>query len=147
MLGRTVRDPLGIEGNVLEIAGLGLLDIDTVMDAEKTVRNSTATTVADGDALSGYQIHLGITEGVDCGRPFAIVDGVADGAMSGDGRVMGTYLHGLFSSDSYRSRLLQSFGLTGDNRNYRAGVEAALDAVAADLETYLDKSWLDRLLD
>jgi adenosylcobyric acid synthase len=146
MLGRTVRDPLGIEGSVLESEGLGLLDITTVMDAEKTVRNSTATSVDHGDALSGYQIHLGITEGADCGRPFAIVDGTPDGAMSGDGRIMGTYLHGLFSSDGYRSRLLRGFGLVGESRNYRAGVEAALDEVAADLETCLDKGWLDSLL-
>jgi adenosylcobyric acid synthase len=146
MLGRAVHDPLGHEGNVLEIEGLGLLDVSTVMDAEKTVRNSTAISALHGDALEGYQIHLGITEGADCGRPFAIVDGKPDGATSGDGRISGTYLHGLFASDGYRLRLLQSFGLNGEGSNYRAGVEQALDEVAADLETHLDKNWLDSLL-
>ncbi|MFK0330190.1 cobyric acid synthase [Rhizobium sp. NPDC090275] len=146
MLGRMVRDPLGIEGSVREIEGLGLLDVETVMDAEKTVRNSVAVSAENGEALSGYQIHLGITEGADRVRPFAIVDGKPDGAISGDGRVIGTYLHGLFASDGYRSRLLASFGLTGQSRDYRAGVEQALDEVAAELETHLDKRWLDNLL-
>lgn len=146
MLGRTVRDPLGIEGSVLETEGLGLLDIETEMAPEKTVRNSTAVSSAHAEPLSGYQIHLGVTKGSDCGRPFAIVDGAPDGAVSADGRIMGTYLHGLFGGDAFRARLLQGFGLSGERRNYRAGVEQALDEVATELETYLDKSWLGRLL-
>jgi hypothetical protein len=97
--------------------------------------------------LSGYQIHLGRHPGADCGRPFAIVDGKPDGAVSGDGRVVGTYLHGLFASDAYRSRLLQSFGLTGGGtRNYRAGVEQALDEIAAELEAILTNAGSASLL-
>ncbi|EPE98286.1 cobyric acid synthase [Rhizobium grahamii] len=146
MLGHKVHDPLGIEGSTLEVEGLGLLDVDTEMAPEKTVRNSVATAVEDGSPLSGYQIHLGVTSGEDCGRPFAIVDGRPDGAMSADGRVAGTYLHGLFASDAYRSRLLQSFGLAGETADYRAGVESALDDIAAELEACLDRRWLDELL-
>jgi adenosylcobyric acid synthase len=146
MLGLKVQDPDGVEGDALEAEGLGLLAVETVMAPEKTVRNSVATSVECGDPLSGYQIHLGVTRGEDCGRPFAIVDGKPDGATSGDGRVVGTYLHGLFSSDAYRSRLLQSFGLAGGTRNYRAGVEQALDEIAAELEFHLDERWLGELL-
>ncbi|MBB3317806.1 adenosylcobyric acid synthase [Rhizobium sp. BK181] len=146
MLGRKVHDPLGIEGSTLEAEGLGLLDVETEMAPEKTVRNSVATMVEDGSPLSGYQIHLGVTSGEDCGRPFAIVDGKSDGAVSADGRVAGTYLHGLFASDAYRSRLLQSFGLAGERTDYRAGVEKALDDIAAELEACLDRRWLDELL-
>ncbi|MBB3542079.1 MULTISPECIES: cobyric acid synthase [unclassified Rhizobium] len=146
MLGRKVHDPLGIEGSTLEVEGLGLLDVETEMAPEKTVRNSVATMVEDGSPLSGYQIHLGVTSGEDCGRPFAIVDGKPDGAVSADGRVAGTYLHGLFASDAYRSRLLQSFGLAGERTDYRAGVEKALDDIAAELEACLDGRWLDELL-
>jgi adenosylcobyric acid synthase len=146
MLGRKVHDPLGIEGYAVDMAGLGLLDVETEMAPEKTVRNSVATAVEDGSPLSGYQIHLGITSGEDCGRPFAIVDGRPDGAVSADGRIAGTYLHGLFASDIYRSRLLRSFGLSGDTNDYRAGVEKALDDVAAELEACLDRRWLDELL-
>jgi adenosylcobyric acid synthase len=146
MLGRTVRDPLGIEGATTEIEGLGLLDVETEMAPEKTVRNSSAHSAEYDVPLSGYQIHLGITRGEDCARPAAIVDGLADGAVSADGRIMGTYLHGLFGSDAYRTRLLQSFGLSGEGGNYRESVDRALDEVAGGLEQHLDPHWLAGLL-
>ncbi|MHC2214861.1 adenosylcobyric acid synthase [Rhizobium leguminosarum] len=146
MLGRTVHDPLGIEGGTLERPGLGLLDIETEMAPEKTVRNSQARSTEYDAPLAGYQIHLGITRGPDCDRPSAIIDGAPDGALSADGRIMGTYLHGLFGSDAYRDRLLQSFGLSGGRRNYRESVEQALDDVAGELERHLDSRWLAGLL-
>jgi adenosylcobyric acid synthase len=146
MLGRTVHDPLGIEGGTAETPGLGLLDVETEMAPEKTVRNSSARSAQYGVPLSGYQIHLGITRGPDCARPSAIVDGRPDGAISPDGRVMGTYLHGLFGSDAYRAALLESFGLAGERRSYRAGVEHALDEIASELERHLDAAWLGNLL-
>ncbi|MBB4572701.1 cobyric acid synthase [Rhizobium lentis] len=146
MLGRTVRDPLGIEGGTIEAAGLALLDVETEMAPEKTVRNSQARSTEYDLSLAGYQIHLGVTRGPDCVRPSAIVDGVPDGALSADGRIMGTYLHGLFGSDTYRARLLQSFGLSGERRNYRDSVEHALDEIAGELERHLDPHWLAGLL-
>ncbi len=142
MLGRKVHDPLGIEGGTVETPGLSLLDVETEMAPEKTVRNSTARSTEYDAPLAGYQIHLGITRGPDCVRPSAIVDGAPDGALSPDGRIMGTYLHGLFSSDAYRARLLQSFGLSGEASNYRENVDRALDEVAGGLEQYLDPRWL-----
>ncbi len=142
MLGRKVHDPLGIEGGTVETQGLSLLDVETEMVPEKTVRNSTARSTEYDAPLAGYQIHLGITRGPDCVRPSAIVDGAPDGALSPDGRIMGTYLHGLFSSDAYRARLLQSFGLSGEASNYRENVDRALDEVAGGLEQYLDPRWL-----
>lgn len=146
MLGRRVRDPLGIEGVVTDIEGLGLLDVDTEMAPEKTVRNSSARSCQYEVPLSGYQIHLGITRGADCARPAAVVDGLPDGAVSADGHVMGTYLHGLFGSDAYRGRLLESFGLSGERANYRQSVDQALDDVAAELERTLDDRFLAGLL-
>ncbi|MBY3343900.1 cobyric acid synthase [Rhizobium laguerreae] len=146
MLGRMVHDPLGIEGGTLETPGLGLLDVETEMAPEKTVRNSQARSTEYDTPLAGYQIHLGITRGPDCDRPSAIIDGASDGALSADGRIMGTYLHGLFGSDAYRARLLQSFGLSGEQRNYRDLVEQALDEVAGELERHLDPRWLAGLL-
>ncbi|MBY5531962.1 cobyric acid synthase [Rhizobium leguminosarum] len=143
MLGRMVHDPLGIEGGTLETPGLGLLDVETEMAPEKTVRNSQAHSTEYDDApLAGYQIHLGITRGPDCDRPSAIIDGAPGGALSANGRIMGTYLHGLFGSDAYRARLLQSFGLSGEQRNYRESVEQALDEIAEELERHLDPRWL-----
>ncbi|WP_416064102.1 cobyric acid synthase [Rhizobium sp. ZK1] len=146
MLGRRVHDPLGIEGAVTDIEGLGLLDVDTEMAPEKTVRNSSARSCQYEVPLSGYQIHLGITQGADCARPVAVVDGLPDGAVSADGHVMGTYLHGLFGSDAYRGRLLESFGLSGERANYRQSVDQALDDVAAELERTLDDRFLAGLL-
>ncbi|MGV4795460.1 cobyric acid synthase [Rhizobium sp. F40D2] len=146
MLGCMVHDPLGIEGGTLETPGLALLDVETEMAPEKTVRNSQARSTEYDVPLAGYQIHLGVTNGPDCDRPSAIVDGVPDGAISADGRIMGTYLHGLFGSDAYRTRLLQSFGLSGERRNYRESVEQALDEIAGELERYLDPRWLAGLL-
>ncbi len=145
MLGSRVTDPLGIEGSEREIAGLGLLAVETEMALEKTVRNSRARSLQHDVALEGYEIHLGRTTGPDCDRAPVLIDGRSDGAMSADGRVMGTYLHGLFGSDAYRAALLQSFGIEGGGTSYRQSVEAALDDVAAELEAVLDGDWIDRL--
>ncbi|MDX8433956.1 cobyric acid synthase [Mesorhizobium abyssinicae] len=138
MLGRKVSDPAGIEGSVTEAEGLGLLDIETVMEPEKTVRNVSARSVQFDLPLEGYEIHLGRTIGPDLARPSAIINGIDDGAISADGKVVGTYLHGLFSADAFRARFLESLGVKGGGIDYRADVERALDEVAAELETHLD---------
>jgi len=137
MLGRMVRDPGGRESSVREAPGLGLLDVETVMEADKTVRNVSAHSLHHDAPLEGYEIHLGRTEGPDRARPVALIEGVPDGATSADGRVFGTYLHGLFGADLFRARFLSTFGVTGGG-DYRAGVDAALDAIAARLEEHLD---------
>jgi len=138
MLGRVVRDPLGIEGGVAETEGLGLLDVETVMEPEKTVRNVVARSVAYDEPLSGYEIHLGRTTGPDCLRPSAVIDGVEDGATSADGKVFGTYMHGIFGADAFRQKFLKSLGVKGGSIDYRAEVERALDELAAHLEKHLD---------
>lgn len=138
MLGRVVRDPHGIEGLVTEAEGLGLLDIETVMEPEKTVRNVIARSVHFDTELEGYEIHLGVTTGPDCLRPAAIVNNADDGATSADGKVFGTYLHGLFGTDSFRAKFLESLGIKGAGIDYRGEVERALDEIAAHLETHLD---------
>ena len=138
MLGRMVRDPDGIEGSVTEAEGLGLLDIETVMEPEKTVRNVSARSVPFGLPLEGYEIHLGRTTGPDMARPSAVINGADDGAISADGKVLGTYLHGLFSADAFRAKFLESLGVRGGGIDYRAEVEKALDDIAAELENHLD---------
>lgn len=138
MLGRKVCDPDGIEGGAREVEGLGLLDVATTMEREKTVRNVSARSMAFGLPLEGYEIHLGRTEGADRARPVATIDGVADGAMSSDGKVFGTYLHGLFQADEFRSRFLESLGVKSCVSDYRGEVERALDDIAAQLEACLD---------
>jgi len=147
MLGRTIRDPDGIEGDVREVEGLGLLDVETVMAPEKRLANSKARSLAYEAALEGYEIHLGRTEGPDHQRPYVEIEGRADGAMSGDGRIAGTYLHRLFDSNDFRASLLGSFGIRGGTADYRQSVDAALDDVASELEAHLDRRWLDNLLE
>jgi len=134
MLGRSVRDPQAVEGGETMAEGLGFLDIETEMAPEKTVRNIQARSAVHDVALSGYEIHLGVSEGPDCARPMTLLDGRPDGAVSPDGKVSGTYLHGLFDSDAYRAKLLAEFGIRGGQTNFRADVDAALDEIADDLD-------------
>jgi adenosylcobyric acid synthase len=146
MLGRMIRDPDGIEGDVMQVEGLGLLDVETIMAPEKRLANSKAHSLAYDTSLQGYEIHLGRTEGPDHQRPYVEIEGRPDGAMSGDGRIAGTYLHRLFDSNSFRARLLESFGISGGASDYRQSVDAALDGVAAELGAHLDGHWLDGVL-
>ena len=146
MLGRSVSDPLVLEGGERSVEGLGLLDVETEMAPEKTVRNTVARSLQYDVELSGYEIHLGITKGPDCGRPSVDIDGRGDGAISADGRVMGTYLHGLFGSDAYRANLLESFGIKSGGQNYRQTVDRALDDLAAELESRLSPTFVDQFL-
>jgi adenosylcobyric acid synthase len=144
MLGRSIADPDGLEGAAAKVAGLGLLKVDTVMAPEKTVRNVEARSVMFDVQLAGYEIHLGLTTGPDCARPVAEIDGRMEGATSRDGRVFGTYLHGLFAGDAFRTRYLEGFGVVASGRQHAASVDAALDAIANRLDQVLD---IDALLD
>ncbi len=137
MLGRVVSDPDGIEGLPGSSAGLGLLDIETVLEAKKhTVPIRTA------DGLAGYEIHMGRSFGPGLARPFLHLDGRPEGAVSEDGLVFGTYCHGLFASDGFRERFLAQMGAERC-RAWETEIDATLDSLADHLETHLN---LDRLL-
>lgn len=138
MLGKTVLDPGGIEGLQREAEGLGMLDVGTVMEPKKTVRNTVAHSAVLDVPVDGYEIHLGNTDGRDCARPVIRIGDRPDGATSEDGKVFGTYLHGLFGSDEFRHRYLASLGLAGPYCDYRGSVEGALDEIAATLEQVVD---------
>lgn len=138
MLGRIVADPAGAEGEPGETRGLGLLDVTTVMAADKRVRRVRAVHAESGLGLDGYEIHVGRTQGADCARPFAHVDGRPDGATSPDGRVIGTYLHGLFRDDAFRRQMLMRWGAEGSDLSHAATVEATLEALADHMEMHLD---------
>jgi adenosylcobyric acid synthase len=137
MLGRTIADQDGVEGPTGTVAGLGLLEVDTVLGDDKTTEPVSGRHQESGASLSGYEIHLGRTEGPDCGRPFLEIGGRPDGAVSADGLVAGTYVHGLFASDAFRRAYLEKLGGRA-TANYEAGVEAALDGLAAHLAAHLD---------
>ncbi|WP_375254952.1 cobyric acid synthase [Yoonia sp.] len=143
MLGREIIDDLGIEGPPARVKGLGLLDVATRMVPQKRLALSHARYLPTGDAVRGYEIHLGVTTGPDCARSWLSLDGRAEGAASGDGRVMGCYLHGLFAADGFRSAYLKELGKPIAAYDYAKSVEDTLDALAAHLETHMD---IDRLL-
>jgi adenosylcobyric acid synthase len=137
MLGQLIADPLGIEGGAAEITGLGLLDVATELGPEKALR--AARGQALGEALAGYEMHMGVTTGAGCTVPFALLDsGRQDGAISADARVMGTYCHGIFGSTGLRRALLARIGVGSAGVDYAASVDAALDELAAALERHLD---------
>ncbi len=143
MLGRTIADPDGIEGPPGKIEGLGLIDVETTLSDEKRLEPVRGTT-RDGVSFFGYEMHMGVTEGPDRARPFAhLADGTPEGAVAADGRVLGTYIHGLFADDRQRAAWLGRFAAGPANIAYDALVEATLDALAAHLAAHLD---LDRLL-
>ncbi len=145
MLGQEVRDPQGIEGAPGSTRGLGLLDVVTEMTPDKRLTRTRATHKASNLTLEGYEIHIGRSEGPDRARPFAEVDGAPEGAISADGRVMGSYLHGLFASDAFRAAFLRDLGLPATQRDHGAEVQATLDALADHIETHLDVEGLMRL--
>jgi adenosylcobyric acid synthase len=143
MLGRTIADPDGIEGPPGKADGLGILDVATTLSAAKRLEPARGTT-GDGAPFVGYEMHMGVTEGPDCARPFArLADGTPDGAVSADGRVIGTYMHGLFADDRQRAAWLARLGAGPPNVAYDDLVEQTLDALAAHLAAHID---LDRLL-
>ncbi len=144
MLGRRILDPDGLEGPPGEVAGLGLLDVTTRMVPGKQVTLTRAVHAATGEAVAGYEIHLGVTDGPDRARPFAHVDTRPEGAVSRCGRVAGTYLHGLFAADGFRAAWLAAEGAGAGGLAYGQAVEEALDALARHLEAHMD---VDALLE
>jgi adenosylcobyric acid synthase len=142
MLGRTIADPSGVEGPPGTTEGLGFLDVETVLSGEK--RLEPVHGEAGGSPFSGYEMHMGVTTGPDCARPFARrSDGAPDGAVSSDGRVIGTYIHGLFGDDRQRTAWLTRLGAGPSRIAHDALVESTLDRLSAHLETHID---IDRLL-
>jgi adenosylcobyric acid synthase len=107
------------------------------MTADKRLTRVAATHAATGTPMQGYEIHIGRTEGPDRARPFAVLDGAPEGATSADGRIIGSYLHGMFAIDAFRAAFLSGFGEASALR-YGAGVEATLDRLADHLEAHLD---------
>ncbi len=143
MLGRVLADPQGVEGPAGEVAGLGLIDVETILAGEKALRCVAGTCLANGAPFSGYEMHVGRTRGADCARPLLrFADGREDGAISLDGRVMGAYAHGLFAADAQRAAWLAMLGTSSD-LCYEATVERTLDDLAAHLARHID---LDALL-
>jgi adenosylcobyric acid synthase len=139
MLGTSVADPEGVEGAPTTVPGLGYLDVETTMTAEKTLIAVRGTTADASVPFAGYEMHVGRTVGTGLARPLlCFADGRPDGAVSRDGRIAGCYVHGLFAEDAVRAYWLARIGAERSALDYEAAVEEALDALAVHLERHVD---------
>jgi adenosylcobyric acid synthase len=144
MLGRRIADPAGTEGPAGEVAGLGLLDVETTMQGDKALVAVSGTCLANAARFDGYEMHIGRTTGPGTERPLLrYPNGRTDGAVSPDGLVMGAYAHGLFAADSQRAAWLATLGV-GSALAYEAMVERTLDELAAHICGHVD---LDGLME
>jgi adenosylcobyric acid synthase len=143
MLGREIRDAEGVEGPPGSVPGLGLLDVVTEMVPEKRLTREAGRYLPTGAPVSGYEIHIGRTEGPDRARGFLETPAGIEGAASADGRVMGCYWHGIFAEDRFRGDYLARIGGGASELGYEAAIDGVLDDLAAHLAACLD---LDRLL-
>lgn len=143
MLGKEIRDPDGIEGQAGCYEGLGLLDVTTIMHPEKRLAKLSGVCTLTGDVVTGYEIHIGKTEGPDCARAWLEMGGNAEGAASKNGRIFGCYMHGLFAEDNFRAAFMNMLGISSSVFNYDARIEQVLDDLATHIEAYLD---MDKLL-
>lgn len=144
MLGKQIHDPHALEGTAGSSEGLGWLDMETTLALEKRLaRVDARLAFADAD-VTGYEIHMGVSSGAALNRRALLIDGVAEGALSDDGQIAGSYLHGLFDHAESCAAWLSWAGLelTGRRFDYEQLREAGLDRLADSIEQYLD--W-DRL--
>jgi len=145
MLGRELSDPDAMEGPAGAVKGLGLLEVATEMTGKKMLKSVEGMCLANRRRFTGYEMHIGRTDGPDCQRPLLeYADGRTDGAISPNGRIMGAYVHGLFSDDAQRAAWLARAGAYSDLA-YEMQVEQTLDALAAHLAANIDLDALLRL--
>jgi adenosylcobyric acid synthase len=155
MLGERVDDPEGLEGSSGKTECLGLLAMTTTMVAGKQLKNVRGTLAMPDPhseqsevVFSGYEMHNGVSEGAALARPLGQMNGDNEGAVSADGQVAGTYVHGIFDEPAACEALLQWAGLNSsgaavDYQQYRL---AQLDRLADQVEQHLDTDWLRELL-
>ena len=129
MLGRTIRDRSGIEGEPGEEPGLGVLDLHTELAGAKRLAEASGTERLTGQPVRGYEMHIGETTGPALSAPMLDLNGRADGTVSADGKVMGCYLHGLFASDAFRAAFLQRLnGRATSGLAWERQIDSTLDA-------------------
>jgi adenosylcobyric acid synthase len=138
MLGATIHDPRGVEGQAGSSLGLGLIEITTTLERQKQLRNCTGTLMIEDAPVAGYEIHAGVSSGDALRRPALRLEDQAEGALSEDGRILGTYLHGLFESRAACNALLRWAGLQDpETPDYRRLREAHIDRLADCVESHV----------
>jgi adenosylcobyric acid synthase len=138
MLGRRISDPDGVEGAAGTVEGLGLLDVETVLTGGKTTSAVSGRHVGSGGEIAGYEIHLGETEGPDRARPVFALGERDDGATSPDGKVAGSYVHGIFANDGFRREFLAGLGASASSLAYEGHIETVFDRLAVHFERHVD---------
>ena len=140
MLGTRIDDPLGLEGAPGSSAGLGLLEFSTVLEAEKQLRTVQGRLCLEDAPISGYEIHAGVSSGPALSQGAVQLDtGRSDGALSADGQVLGTYLHGLFETPQACNALLRWAGLVEVQAfDYHGLRERDIERLADLVEAHLD---------
>jgi adenosylcobyric acid synthase len=142
MLGTRIEDPDGVEGPAGSSDGLGFLEFRTQLQKEKRLRNVNGHLVL-GPAFTGYEIHMGTSHGAALQRPAAKIDGRPEGAMSSDGRVLATYVHGIFDAPAACAALLNWAGMKGaQGVDLAAMREASLERLADCVEENLETGYV-----
>ena len=157
MLGSRISDPYGVEGSAKSVSGLGLLAVETVLQKEKNTFSVEAkSAAAGGEIICGYEIHMG--ESTSNEAPFALITSrssspvsISDGAISEDGAIFGTYIHGVFDNDLWRNALLNRLrrvrGVEPKSADsFKVSKEAAINAFASKVEESLDMEKIIRII-
>ncbi|NOZ53007.1 MAG: cobyric acid synthase [Gammaproteobacteria bacterium] len=147
MLGHCIHDPHGLESEPGSTNGLGLLELETTLAPQKQLRNVHGKLTMDNSTVSGYEIHAGITQGTALDRPAMHLGHGPDGAVSNDGLILGTYLHGLFEAPDACTSLLAWAGLRNvQTLDYHQLRETSINRLADAVTQHLDTTKLQSLL-
>ena len=141
MLGKRISDPKGVEGSAKAVEGLAHLNVETALGDAKALTRVCAKSIAFNTTVAGYEIHMGRTRGPDCERPSFKVHGRPEGASSFDGRIIGTYLHGIFTGSEFRNALLSELARRSGkfgNENFEFSLEFVLNELADRIEKNID---------
>lgn len=147
MLGQLIHDPEGLEGATASCHGMGLFDMTTTLAPNKQLRNVQGTLALDSSVVTGYEIHMGVTTYHSAYEPAVRLAHGTDGAMSQDGLILGTYLHGIFESPAACTALLTWAGLSdAEPLDYHDIHEQAINRLADTIEQHMDTDQLFKLL-
>ena len=147
MLGNAIHDPFGIEGPAGSAKGLGLLDMETTLQAQKVLRQLSGVFYGLETPVCGYEIHMGISSGPALQKPLFRLADKTDGAISAEGNIAGSYLHGLFDLPEACNTLLHWAGYQPHRAvDYHALRESGIDTLADMLESHFDFALLENQL-
>ncbi len=150
MLGKSISDPMQIESQQGEMTALSLIPMHTKMAADKTLLRRSGVHIASGQVVTGYEIHHGQTK-TDRAPLFKYDDNTSCGITSSAGHIWGSYLHGLFDSDSFRRWFIDGLRVRKGLEKYNGpnicyDLEPAFDRLADTVRQGLDMDQIYKLL-